>query len=306
MRARLAALTLLVLAAACPRSPRAPLASVAGRPGPPSARAAAPEKVAFSSRDADLTGAAPTRLSALLFRPSGPGPFPAVIALHGCAGLYRTSGAIAVRDLDWANRLRERGYVVLLPDSFTPRGVSTICRQRPRTIRPGIERARDAYAALAYLQSQPFVRRDRVGLLGWSNGAIAVLSTLDQTSQARPSGLAHDFRIGIAFYPACTWLANQGGWRPVAKITILVGESDDWTPAPPCLRLAEQTRAHPLPLDVVVYPGAYHDFDYPEDGLRTLGGLPTTASGRATVGADPGARANARQLVPQLLDRYLR
>jgi dienelactone hydrolase len=38
-----------------------------------------------------------------------------------------------------------------------------------------VERARDAYAALVYLQSRPEVRPDGLALMGWSNGAGTVL-----------------------------------------------------------------------------------------------------------------------------------
>ena len=47
----------------------------------------ADEVVSFPSLDGALTGATPTALRGLLLRPSGAGPFPAVVALHGCSGL---------------------------------------------------------------------------------------------------------------------------------------------------------------------------------------------------------------------------
>jgi dienelactone hydrolase len=51
-----------------------------------------------------------------LERPDGPGPFPAVIVLHGCSGPHR-------KDADWAAWLRREGYVAVVTDSFRPRGV---------------------------------------------------------------------------------------------------------------------------------------------------------------------------------------
>src|SRR5262249_44071011 len=47
----------------------------------------------------------PPRLRGILFRPEGPGPHPAVVALHGCSGLAGTSGAIQARYRDWGQRL---------------------------------------------------------------------------------------------------------------------------------------------------------------------------------------------------------
>jgi dienelactone hydrolase len=54
-------------------------------------------------------------LDAMLYRPHGDGPFPAVVALHGCAGLGKNG--IAERYRDWAERLSVL-IAVLLPDSF--------------------------------------------------------------------------------------------------------------------------------------------------------------------------------------------
>src|SRR6266566_919534 len=52
-------------------------------------------------------------------RPDGPGPFPAVVIMHDCSGLGpRSSGAPG----RWAKELVGRGYVALMPDSFSTRG----------------------------------------------------------------------------------------------------------------------------------------------------------------------------------------
>ena len=43
-------------------------------------------------------------IHAVLYRPEGSGPFPAVVAMHGCSGLYGKSGAVARRYGNWATR----------------------------------------------------------------------------------------------------------------------------------------------------------------------------------------------------------
>src|SRR5215212_11287769 len=62
------------------------------------------------------------RLKALLFRPEGQGPFPAVVGLHNCTGLTNRAGEFGTRYRDWAERLAKSGFVVLLPDSHGSRG----------------------------------------------------------------------------------------------------------------------------------------------------------------------------------------
>jgi dienelactone hydrolase len=279
-----------LLAAACGSAPPAtttPARSIE----PPTVRGA--ELVHFPSNDADLTHAAPTMLDGWLFRPTGTGPFPAVVALHGCAGLYAGTDLTA-RHRDWAERLTGQGYVVLLPDSFSPRGYDEICSRDQRTIRPGYERDRDTYGALRFLEAQPFVRPDDVGLLGWSNGGITVLMTVSSHTRSRPRDLPHDFRVAVAFYPSCRTALERDDWMPpVAPLHVLIGESDDWTPAPPCVELGARAKAVNAPVEVVVYPGAYHDFDDPVMPVHTRGNVATTPSGRATIGSNPAARADA-------------
>ena len=103
------------------------------------AQAAEPETVRITSDVAQLGP-----FTALLFRPKGKGPFPAVVALHGCGGLFNDDKEIKGREEDWAERLAAVGYVVLLPDMFTARGVrpqrrrSATCATEPIavTVRP--------------------------------------------------------------------------------------------------------------------------------------------------------------------------
>jgi dienelactone hydrolase len=265
----------------------------------------AQEGVSFPSRDQDLTGGGPTTLTGVLFRPTGPGPFPAVVLLHGCAGLRRPGGRLAARDEQWAVALRDQGYVALLPDSYTPRGVDEVCTKRDRPVRALRERPRDAYGALLHLQGLAFVRPDRVGLLGWSNGGTTVLRTVADDSPARPPALpAGDFRAAVAFYPGCG--GHGDDWRTRAPLLVLVGGRDDWTPAEPCRALERQTRGAAAPVEVVVYPEAHHGFDAPASPVRVRTGLAGPPGGRATIGTDPAARADSLARVSAFLRRHLR
>jgi dienelactone hydrolase len=161
-----------------------------------SSPAVAEETVSFPSLDGPVTGAKPTMLRALLMKPDGPGPFPAIVALHGCGGLFR-DGALVAREAAWAQLLTTHGYIVLFPDSFGPRDVTTDCEGR---VRAWAERSYDAYGALRYLQAQSFVIGDRVGVMGWSHGGGTVIFAISPNSSARPAGLPKgDFRAAVAF-----------------------------------------------------------------------------------------------------------
>jgi dienelactone hydrolase len=56
---------------------------------------------------------------------------------------------------------------------------------------------------------------------------------------------------------------------------------------------------------MVVYPGAYHEFDRPDYPLREISGLVNTAdgSGKAHVGTNSSARSDALKRVAEWLAR---
>lgn len=236
-----------------------------------------------------------------LFRPDGPGRFPAVIALHGCAGLYGRHGDLAPRHADWAKRLVAEGHVVLFPDSFGSRGAGPQCKVQDRITRPAKERRDDAFAAKAYLQGRADVDPRAVSLLGWSNGGSAVLYTVGQKRPAQDGG--PDFAKAIAFYPGCRLPLAHGDWHARIPLLILIGAADDWTPAKPCEELATQAQAVGEPVSIVVYPDAYHDFDHPNLTVHETADLAFTAdgSGSAHTGTNPAARADAIRRVPAFL-----
>jgi dienelactone hydrolase len=205
-----------------------------------------------------------------------------VIALHGCAG------PLPRRDDAWARQLAAQGHAVILPNSFASRGLGPDCKAATHGADARTLRRADALAAAAWAARQPFARPGGVLLLGWSDGGTTVLAALDNP----PPGL---IRAAIAFYPACTRFARDPAWRPAAPLLILMGAADDWTPPAPCAKLAA---GHPG-VKITLYPGAYHDFDVPDDPVHLITGLPYTKNhdSIAHAGANPAARAAAQLAV---------
>jgi dienelactone hydrolase len=241
-------------------------------------------------------------LRATLFRPSGPGPFPAVVALHGCSGLGDRRGPITSRFRDWGDRLAAAGFAVLFPDSFSSRGMKSQCRVRERKVRASRERVGDAVAARNWLQSQPWIKPDHVSLVGWSNGGIAALWAVRprlEKDQNTP-----DFRSAVAFYPGCHQL-SKSAWSARIPTLILVGAADDWTPAKACEQMVAGARGRSALASLIAYPRAYHDFDRPNYRVRERSGLAYTGdgSGKAHLGTNEAARADAIKRVPEWLSR---
>ncbi|MGL5445705.1 MAG: dienelactone hydrolase family protein [Rhabdaerophilum sp.] len=220
-------------------------------------------------------------LRAVLHKPSGKGPFPAVVTMHGCAGM-NSGGKLNARDQDWATRLRASGFVVIQPDSFGSRGLGSQCGTSNRSIST-TDRSADAFAVAKWLVDQGFAKPDKIGALGWSNGGTSVMHVA-----RRGSAQGVTFRQVVAFYPGCRTFADRGFASP---LTILHGLADDWTPAEPCQKFAG--------VRFIGYPGAHHDFDHPSMALRTRQAAFTAAGGPGTVtmGTHGPSRAKALSTV---------
>jgi dienelactone hydrolase len=284
----------------------APTPAAAQRPAP--AARVAPERVTFDSLDRDPATGVPVRLTGLLFHPSsnGGGPHPAVIAFHGCGGMYSTvrsrRDSLSLRHQRMAELLAHEGYVVLFPDSFRARGFEEICTipLRRFPIRMA-ERLADAQGALAYLQSRMDVVPGRIAALGWSHGGSTVLAieNAKQPAVARwneRTGSPPYFRAAVAFYPGCIdSLRAPSGYAVAAPLTMFVAGSDDWTAPKPCIDLADRLIAAEQPVSITVYPDTYHGFDGPlapgQLHLDVPNGVHPGAG--VTIAPNPAARDDA-------------
>lgn len=233
------------------------------------------------------------QLDGVLYRPVGTGPFPAVVALHGCGGLWRENGKLSLRHSDWGERLAEAGIMVLMPDSYGSRKLGTQCGVKELTVRAGRERVADAMAAKRWLQMRTDIRRDAIALLGWSGGGSTILTAV--RTDRRPADALPDFTRAIAFYPGCRTQSESDSFRARLPVLILMGDADDWTPPAPCDFLARAARSRGENVELVLYPGALHDFDHPRLDVRerTDVAYSATGTGKVTVGTNPAARDDA-------------
>ncbi|MFZ0771384.1 MAG: dienelactone hydrolase family protein [Candidatus Sulfotelmatobacter sp.] len=127
--------------------------------------------VSYKSGDETVQG--------VLYTPGGKGPFPSLIVIHEWWGLN-----------DWvkdqASKLADQGYVTLAIDLY--RGKVATTPETAHEIMRGVpeDRAkRDLHAAFAFLQSQPNVKKDRIGAIGWCmGGGYALDVALDEPTLA--------------------------------------------------------------------------------------------------------------------------
>lgn len=232
---------------------------------------------------------------------------PAVLALHGCSGLYAKGEQLSARYRETAERLHAAGYAVLMPDSFGSRGLREICqtRYRERSVDVAL-RAQDARAALAWLAAQPQVDVRRIGVLGWSNGATTTLTLLEQR-RAHPEAGEPPIAGAAVFYPGCQPLRKRQADLGTVPLLLQIGALDDWTPAPACEALVQQLRARPgTDVELHVYPDSYHGFDGTAP-VRFRSDVPNGSSGLGVhQGGNPPARAQALAALDAFWTRALK
>jgi dienelactone hydrolase len=240
-------------------------------------------------------------LHAQLYKPDGNGPFPTVIALHACGGLAGRSEPILPRYRDWAEQLLKDGNAVLLPDSYGSRELGPQCRVGEQRIHARRERVADIMASRQWLMQQPWAAHDRISLLGWANGASALLWAVRPQLSSRGGG--PDFRSAIAFYPDCR-ISSGLGWSTRVPTLLLIGAKDDVSSPAACHQMIDGARGRSALTRIVVYPGAYHDFDRVNFPLHALAGASDgTVPERGHLGSDPEARADSQKLVAEWLAR---
>ncbi len=252
----------------------------------------------------NATPGAPREVTGWLLRPEGQGPFPAVVLFHGCHG-------VSASNHDWARWFRDEGYVALIVDSWTPRGMKEGCSPKSADL-PNTERFDDAVGALRFLQSLEWVDPERIGAIGWSNGGVFSMAVINGPSQerARARGVTlppPGYRAAVAVYPGgCYSLVKEQVMHP---LLVLIGAVDDWTLPSACVEMVEAMRSRGADVSIVLYPGVYHYFDVEGQAHAFLADVenrnkPGGCCG-ATVAYDPEAARDAHRRVAEFFGYYL-
>jgi dienelactone hydrolase len=231
----------------------------------------------------------------LKIHPEGEGPFPTVIAFHGCGGM--DLGAI-----EWAEYLSSRGYATILVNSLKPRDLNReqVCSGKKLW---GSERAGDVLVSLFDIREMPFVDQNRLFLLGWSHGAWAIMDLLAMDPPSTlPTNLnrSTEHPLGgvkgiVLFYPFCEFpaKARNTGWNYDIPVLMLLAENDEGTVD--CLKISSILTTNNLPVKTNIYPNTDHAFDMKEEDLAGTG-----------LQRSPEAIADARMQVGKFMDDLLK
>jgi carboxymethylenebutenolidase len=203
--------------------------------------AADSKSVSYKSGDETVQG--------ILYTPPGKGPIAAIIVIHEYWGLN-----------DWvkeqASKLADQGYETLAIDLY--RGKVATTPDMAHEIMRGVpeDRAkRDLHAAFEFLQSQPNVKKDRIGAIGWCMGGGYSLDVALQ----EPTLAADVINYGhLATDPESLKKIN-------APILGLFGGQDQDIPPADVKKFGETLDKMGKKIDIKIYDNAGHGFENPNN-----------------------------------------
>ena len=186
-------------------------------------------------------------VQAILYTPEGKGPFPAIVVIHEWWGLD-----------DWmkeqASKLAGQGYEALAIDLY--RGKVAKTPDEAHEIMRGVPEdrvARDLHAAFEFLKSQPDVKKNRIGSIGWCMGGGYSLDM----ALAEPTLAADVINYGH--------LADdqQSIKKIKAPILGIFGAQDRGIPVEDVKKFGQALKQAGNRVEIVVYPNAGHGFQNP-------------------------------------------
>src|SRR5690242_3961796 len=201
--------------------------------------------------EASLTVGVKQNMTAALYTPDGPGPYPGILLLH-------TSGGLRDADTAYAKQLAGQNYVVLVPAFMAAYGITGRTRQLTFTSSAEPIYA-DFVAALDLLSHQPKVAGRKLGAIGFSNGGYFAM-WLAATNKVA---------AGVAYYGAFSGAGTDRSLsrfrsaftKTSAPVLILHGAGDETVPIAAAENLASIVKAAGSPIEFQIYKGAWHEFD---------------------------------------------
>lgn len=210
---------------------------------------------------------------------------PAVALFHGCGG-------VGVNNARMAGLLRDWGYVALVVDSFSSRGLKDVCGRNWPTQADADKRALDIDVAGLWLRAQDYVEPSRMAFMGYSyGGGVGLLRALSADVER---GVPVGWRAAVLVYPDCALGEAVGPkLRPRMPTLMAMAALDDWTPVKTCEALLQRVSADRDLIETRIYPDAHHSFDALGLPVRYLDGVGNRSKPGGCCGAHYGANEAA-------------
>lgn len=163
-------------------------------------------------------------------------PAPTVMLGHGCAGV------INIQVQDFVHEFNRWGYNVVVVDSWTPRGINSVCKLKQPYYHPPA-RMQEFYDVAKIISNERW-HNGRLGYIGFSHGGSLGLSL---------AGEGQIFQAVVSYYPGCGPNAVKDR-RMKIPTQLHISNGDTWTPAEQCDTIYNVTER-------VVHKDATHAWD---------------------------------------------
>jgi dipeptidyl aminopeptidase/acylaminoacyl peptidase len=236
-------------------------------------------------REVHLTSLDGLPFTGQLFTPSGPGPHPGLIYVHGGPQrqMFPAFHYMGYYSGDYAmnRRLAEQGYTVLAINYRSGIGYGRAFRDAPGRAWRAASEYQDVLAAGRWLATQPRVDPNRIGIWGGSYGGLLTGQAL-----ARNSDL---FKAGVGIHGVYDWswpspikghlspstyfgvdkkdedqarasspVGHVDSWR--SPVLLIHGDADMNVDFVETVDLAERLRERGVDVRALIFPGEAHDF----------------------------------------------
>lgn len=178
--------------------------------------------------------------------------FPVVILVHG-------SGGLSVSTDRWAQELNAIGVAVFILDSFTGRGIVNTTSDQSQL--DSIAMMHDAYASLARLAAHPRIDPARIGVMGFSKGAVASVYSSNQRFRKLYGPPDAEFAAHIGLYTPCNVIYREDDRVTAKPIRMFHGIADDYVSIEPCRAYVNRSKQSGADMILAEYPDAHHAYD---------------------------------------------
>ena len=187
-------------------------------------------------------------VDAVLMKPDGKGPFPGIVILPGEGGVHKPRCAKGILRL-----FAELGYVSLFIDSASANRPS---RYLGKAVFE--DQAQDAHKGKEFLATLPYVKAEKIGVIGWWLGGAAVIDAISRSKKSFQMDTKKPFSAAVAIYPLCFEQIKD----LESPLHIFIGKKDIRASATSC-RNMEVTIKGDVDYQLTVYPNAGHWYDLP-------------------------------------------